>query len=39
MGLVHLDNIDQQVGPQSVVVNVATLKYDRTYRVLVAREP
>lgn len=39
VGLVHLDNVDQAVGPQSVSVDVSTLKSDRTYFIDVACEP
>jgi hypothetical protein len=39
VGLVHLDNVDQKVGPQTVSVYVDNIKVDRTYRILVACEP
>ena len=39
VGLVHLDNVDQKTGPQSVTVDVNSIDNNRTYRVLIACQP
>jgi hypothetical protein len=39
VGLVHLDNVDQKVGPQSVKVSVKSIRNNRTYFIDVACEP